>query len=194
MNIKITSDSTCDLPSDLLQKYNIDIIPFQIEKGGKLFRDGVNIFPEDIFKHVDAGGTICTTSAVNPDEYKLFFEQFASQYEALVHINLGSGFSSCYQNAFLAAQEFENVFIVDSKNLSTGHGHIVMEAAIKAEEGYSPDDILEHLAGIIPKVRASFLLDRLDYMVKGGRCSSIMALGANLLRLKPCIEVVSNDL
>ena len=189
MSIKITSDSTCDLSADILEQYHIGILPLQIEKEGHTFRDGIDIFPEDIFKFVDEGGAFCKTSAMNPEGYKLFFDKFTREYEAVIHINIGSSFSSCYQNACLAAQEFKNVFIVDSKNLSTGHGHIVLEAAAKAEEGYSPDRILEHLAGIIPKVRASFLLDRLDYMVKGGRCSSVMALGANLLKLKPCIEV-----
>ncbi|HAX50711.1 DegV family protein [Muricomes intestini] len=189
MNIKITSDSTCDLSSDLLEKYNIDIIPLHIEKENDMFQDGVDIFPEDIFKHVYAGGALCTTSAVNPDEYQLFFQSLVGQYEAVIHINLGSGFSSCYQNACIAAKDFANVFVVDSRNLSTGQGHVVMEAAVKAQAACSANDILKHLERIIPKIRASFLLDRLDYMVKGGRCSSVLALGANLLSLKPCIEV-----
>lgn len=189
MNIKITSDSTCDLSSHLLERYHIGIIPLRIEKEGKMFQDGIDIFPEDVFKHVDDGGALCTTSAVNPDEYQLFFHPLAKQYEAVIHISLGSGFSSCHQNARTAARDFSNVFIVDSRNLSTGQGHAVIEAASKAQEGSSVDDILRHLEKIIPKIRASFLLDRLDYMAKGGRCSSVLALGANLLRLKPCIEV-----
>ncbi|MGC4019277.1 MAG: DegV family protein [Muricomes sp.] len=194
MNIKITSDSTCDLSPELLEQYNISIAPLHVEKGGENFRDGIDIFPEDIFRHVDAGGELCKTSAVNPSEYKVFFEQFASDYKAVIHVTIGSGFSSCYQNAGIAAEEFENVFIVDSKNLSSGQGHCVMEAAVKAEEGCDAESILEHLGRIIPKIRASFLLDRLDYMAKGGRCSSVMALSANLLKLKPCIEVVDGEM
>ncbi|WP_242649421.1 DegV family protein [Clostridium kluyveri] len=189
MNIKITSDSTCDLSTDILQLYNISLLPLHIEKGGKIFQDGIDIYPDDIFYHVSNGGTISTTSAVNPLEYKSFFEQFVNKYDAVIHINIGSGFSSCYQNACIAAQEFENVFVVDSMNLSTGQGHVVVEAAIKAAEDYPIDCILECLAYMIPKIRASFLLDRLDYMAKGGRCSAVMALGANLLKFKPCIEV-----
>ncbi len=189
MNIKITSDSTCDLSAEILELYNISLLPLHIEKGGNMFQDGVDIYPEDIFYHVSNGGAICTTSAVNPLEYKSFFEQFVNKYDAVIHINIGSGFSSCYQNACIAAQEFGNIFVVDSMNLSAGQGHVVVEAAIKAAEGYPADRIMEELAYIIPKIRASFLLDRLDYMVKGGRCSAVMALGANLLKLKPCIEV-----
>ncbi|NLK74526.1 MAG: DegV family protein [Clostridiales bacterium] len=194
MNIKITSDSTCDISYELLKEYNIDIIPLHIEKGEKSFLDGIDIIPEDIFKHVDSGGEICTTSAVNPEEYKLFFEQYTDKYDAVIHINIGSGFSSCNRNANIGAEEFDNVYIVDSKNLSTGQGHVVMEAAVKAQEGYTCDKILEHLTNIIPKIRASFLLDRLDYMAKGGRCSSIVSLGANLLKLKPCIEVIDGKM
>jgi DegV family protein with EDD domain len=194
MNIKITSDSTCDLSQELVEQYNIGMIPIKIEKGGKTFRDGIDIFPDDIFSHVDAGGEICKTAAVNPTEYQSFFEQLSHRYEAVIHINLGSGFSSCYQNACEAGEEFSNVFVVDSNNLSSGQGHVVLEAAMKAREGCSVKDILEHLADIIPRVRSSFLLNRLDYMAKGGRCTMIRALGADLLRLKPCIEVADGKM
>ncbi len=190
MNIKITSDSTCDLSPELVEQYTIGVIPIKIEKGEETYQDGFDIFPGDIFRHVDAGGELCKTAAINPTEYKAFFEQFSCHYDAVIHINLGSGFSSCYQNACLAAKEYENVFVVDSKNLSSGQGLVVMEAAIKAKAGCSAKDILEHLAYIVPRVRSSFLLNRLDYMVKGGRCTMVKALGADLLRLKPCIEVI----
>lgn len=189
MNIKITSDSTCDLSTDIIQQYNITLIPLYIEKEKEQFQDGVDITADDIINHVNNGGDICTTAAVNPTDYSKFFEEFSNKYDAVIHINIGSGFSSCYQNACIVAQDFENVYVVDSKNLSTGQGHVVVEAAVKASEGCLPDNILEHLSDIIPKIHASFLLDRLDYMVKGGRCSSVVALSANLLKLKPCIEV-----
>jgi DegV family protein with EDD domain len=104
-------------------------------------------------------------------------------------VNIGSEFSSCHQNARLAAQEFDNVYVVDSRSLSSGHGLVLLEAALAAERGESAEAIVNYLNGIIPRVDASFVLDRLDYLVKGGRCSSAAALGANLLKLKPCIEV-----
>ena len=116
------------------------------------------------------------------------------EYDVVIHINLGSGFSSSHQNARLAAEEFENVYVVDSMNLSTGHGLVVVEAVKMKEAGMEPEKIYEALNELAPRVEASFVLDRLDYMVKGGRCSAVAALGASLLQLKPCIEVVDGKM
>ena len=189
MKIKITSDSTCDLSQELIQKYNIGICPLTVVKDGKTFTDGVDITPADIFAHVAAGGDLCSTTAINIDEYAAFFERFTGEYDALIHINLGSGFSSCHQNARLAADDFENVYVIDSQNLSTGQGLVVLKACELVSSGMDAASITEQLQSFTEKVEASFLLDQLKYMVKGGRCSSVAALGANLLGLKPCIEV-----
>lgn len=187
--IKILSDSTCDLTPALLQKYDITLTPLTVVKAGKSFRDGVDITPADIFAHVDGGGALCSTSAVSEYEYATFFSRYAPDYDAVVQITIGSGFSACYQNACLAAQGFDNVFVVDSENLSSGQGLLVMEAVRLAEAGQSGEDIARALRELAPKVEASFLVERLDYLYKGGRCSAVAALGANLLGLKPCIEV-----
>lgn len=187
--IKILSDSTCDLTPALLQKYDITLTPLTVVKDGKPFRDGVDITPADIFAHVDGGGALCSTSAVSEYEYATFFSRYAPDYDAVVQITIGSGFSACYQNACLAAQGFDNVFVVDSENLSSGQGLLVMEAVRLAEAGQSGEDIARALRELAPKVEASFLVERLDYLYKGGRCSAVAALGANLLGLKPCIEV-----
>ncbi len=187
--IKILSDSTCDLTPALLQKYDITLTPLTVVKDGKSFRDGVDITPADIFAHVDGGGALCSTSAVSEYEYATFFSRYAPDYDAVVQITIGSGFSACYQNACLAAQGFDNVFVVDSENLSSGQGLLVMEAVRLAEAGQSGEDIARALRELAPKVEASFLVERLDYLYKGGRCSAVAALGANLLGLKPCIEV-----
>ena len=187
--IKILSDSTCDLAPELLQKYDITLTPLTVVKGGEPFRDGVDITPADIFAHVDGGGALCSTSAVSEYEYATVFSQYVSDYDAVVQITIGSSFSACYQNACLAAQAFDNVFVVDSENLSSGQGLLVMEAARLAEAGQSGEDIARALRELAPKVEASFLVERLDYLYKGGRCSAVAALGANLLGLKPCIEV-----
>ena len=189
MKIKITSDSTCDLSSALCQKHNIDLFPLTVIKDGESFKDNLTITPADIFAHVAAGGDLCSTAALNIEEYTEVFRKYASQYDGVIHINISSGFSSCYQNARLAAEEFDNVRVVDSLNLSTGQGLIVLKACELAQTCENLDEIVEKLNEIIPKVEASFVLDRLEYMVKGGRCSSAAALGANLLGLKPCIEV-----
>ena len=189
MSIKITSDSTCDLSPALLQRYHIDLLPLSIIKGGAPYRDGLEITPSDISRHVADGGELPTTTAVSVGDYSQRFAQLSPRYEAVIHINIGSGFSSCYQNACIAAEEFDNVYVVDSKNLSTGQGHIVVEAALAAEAGMESQDILTFLNGLIPRVEASFIINRLDYLAKGGRCSTVAALGANLLKLKPCIDV-----
>lgn len=189
MKIKILSDSTCDLSMELLEKYDITLVPLTVIKNGEAFSDGVNITPAEIFAHVAAGGDLCSTTAMNVGEYIEYFQKYAADYDGVLHINIGSGFSSSYQNACLAAEDFENVRVVDSQNLSTGQGLVVLKACQLANECESLDDLHEKVQEFTSHVEASFLLDQLTYMVKGGRCSSVVALGANLLNLKPCIEV-----
>ena len=192
MNIKIMSDSTCDLPRDIVEKYNIEIVPLTIVKDGQAYSDGVDIAPADIFAHVAAGGDLCSTAALSVGEYQDRFAKFSSSYDGILHISISAEFSSSYQNACLAAEEFDNVRVVDSRNLSTGQGLVVLKACELAQSCSNLEELEElqqQLNAFTSKVEASFLLDRLEYMVKGGRCSSAAALGANLLNLKPCIEV-----
>lgn len=189
VNIKITADSTCDLSPELVEAYGIEIIPLCVIKDGKSFRDGVDITPEDIFAHVAGGGDLCTTSALNVSEYQEKFAELSPKYDAVIHINVSSDMSSSFQNATIAAKDFQNVFAVDSRNLSTGSGHVVLRAAEMAKSGMAPAEIVERLKELTGRVEASFVIDRLDYLKKGGRCSSLAVLGANLLNLKPCIEV-----
>ena len=194
MKIKITADSTCDLSPALIRENDIELFPLYVTKGEKSFRDGVDIFPEDIIAYVAAGGSLCSTSAVNIGDYADRFAMLSEEYDGVIHISLGSGFSSAYQNACIAAADYPNIRVVDSQNLSTGHGHLVMEACRLRETSDNIDAIAAELADIAPRIETSFLLDRLDYMVKGGRCSMVAALGANLLQLKPCIEVVDGKM
>lgn len=195
MNIRITSDSTCDLSPDYLQAHRVELLPLYTMKGGETFRDGVDIHPQDIFDHVAAGGDLCSTAANNVSDYQELFARLLPECDAIIHIDISADFSSCYQNACVAASELPNVYVVDSRNLSSGHGHIVCEAVNMAEEGkLSPQEIVDRLNELTSRVEASFLLDRLDYMVKGGRCSMVVALGANLLHLKPCIEVIDGKM
>ena len=189
MNIKIISDSTCDLPRALVEKYNISIFPLTVIKNGENFRDNETITPADIFAHVAAGGALCSTAAGNVGEYEELFARYAADYDGVVHVNIGSGFSSSYQNACLAASEFDNVIVIDSQNLSTGQGLIVLKAAQLASKATDLQQLKASIEAFVPKVESSFVLDQLKYMAKGGRCSSVAALGANLLNLKPCIEV-----
>ena len=189
MNIKITADSTCDLSPELLERYDITLTPLSVIKDGKPYLDGVEINPEVIFRHVDNGGALCSTSAVNVDSYKTLFKELSGKYDDVIHITIGSLFSACYQNASIAAASFPNVHVVDSMNLSTGQGHLVIEAAQLAAQGLGAMEICSQLNAMRSRVHATFIMDRLDYMQKGGRCSSVMALGGKLLKIKPCIAV-----
>lgn len=187
--IKITADSTCDLSPQILSALDIEVFPLHVLVDEQDYLDGVDITPEDIFKYVSEQGKTCKTSAVNTFEYTNLFTKLAPKYEAIIHICLGSDFSSCYQNAQIASQDFDNVYVVNSANLSTGSGHIVYEAVLMAKEGVAPQEICERLEMLIPKIEASFVIDKMDYLRKGGRCSGIEALGATLLKIKPSIEV-----
>lgn len=189
MNIKITSDSTCDLSQELLEQHNISIFPLTVIKDNQAYSDGITITPDEIFAHVAAGGNLCSTTAGSVGEYQELFAKYADKYDGIVHINISSEFSSSYQNACLAAEEFENVLVVDSRNLSTGQGLVVLKVCELADSCASLEEIDSYIREFVDKVEASFLLDQLQYMVKGGRCSAVVALGANLLNLKPCIEV-----
>ena len=189
MRIKITADSTCDLSPALLEKYDITLAHLIVNKNGEEFIDGVTITPADIFAHVAAGGDLCSTAALGVGDYQDLFAKFASDYDAVVHISISSEFSSSYQNAYLAATEFDNVRVIDSRNLSTGQGLVVLAACEMGESCTDLDKMCADLVELTGRVEASFVLDQLKYMVKGGRCSSAAALGANLLNLKPCIEV-----
>ena len=189
MNIKILSDSTCDLSAQLLAENNITLVPLTVVKGDEQFKDGVTITASEIFAHVANGGDLCSTAANSIGEYADKFEEFAGQYDGIILINISSEFSSCYQNACLAAEDFPNVRVIDSRNLSTGQGLVVLKACELAKTATDLDTLADELRAFTAKVEASFLVDKLDYLVKGGRCSSVAALGANLLNLKPCIEV-----
>lgn len=192
--IKITADSTCDLSPEILKSFNISLMPLHVLINEDDYLDGVNITPADIFKFVGEQGKTCKTAAVNTFEYERFFTEQSPNYDAIIHISLGSEFSSSYQNAKIAAENFNNVYIVNSRNLSSGSGHVVYEAALMTREGLEAKTICEKLNTLIPKVDSSFVIDKMDYLRKGGRCSGVEALGATLLKIKPSIEVVDGKM
>lgn len=189
MEITITADSTCDLSPELIEKYNIVIIPLSVQIGDGSFHDGVDIQAMDVITSFEDKGLLAKTSAVSIGEYMEFFKRFTDQDGHVIHINIGSSFSTCYQNAVLAGEELGNVTVIDSQNLSTGQGHVVVRAAQLRDQGKTPEEIKAALEDLIPRIDASFLLDTLTYLHKGGRCSAVAALGSNLLKVKPCIEV-----
>lgn len=193
MNIRISSDSTCDLSADLIERYNVNIVPLSVNMDGKFYKDGLEITSREIFRHVSAGG-MCSTAAVNVDEYLHIFQGLKKDADAVIHFTISSDMSSCYQNAKLAAAEFDEVYVIDAENLSSGIGQLVLEAAIMAQKGMAAGEIADAVNRMKKKLDVSFILDTLEYLRKGGRCSSVAALGANILSLKPCIEVVDGKM
>ena len=194
LNIKITADSTCDLSAALLAQWNISLIPMHILMGDESYLDGVTIHPADVFAHAQNGGKMPKSAAPNLVEYTDFFAPFAAEYDAVIHITVGSKFSSCFQNARLAAQEYENVYVVDSENICTGQGYLVLQAARWAADGLPPKSISLRLQSLAKRVELSFVLNQLDYMAKSGRCSGVLAFGANLLGIKPSLAVIDGEL
>ena len=187
--IIISSDSTCDLSKELVDRYQIRIQPMGISLGDQIYRDGVDITPDMIYAHHEKTGQLPKTSAINVVEDMEYFEELTKDGSAVIHFTISSSMSSTYNNACVAAQEFENVYVVDAKNLSTGSGLLVLAAAEMAQEGLEAQQIVEKLNDLADRVDASFVVDNLEYLVKGGRCSALAAFGANLLQLKPCISV-----
>lgn len=189
MSVKISADSTCDLSRALIDAHHIGITPLYIVMQDKAYLDGVEITREDLFKKAAETGKIGSTAAVNVEDYQKFFAKAKENHEGIVHFTISSDMSCCYQNACIAAQDFENVYVVDSRNLSTGIGHLVVDAAIMAENGASAEEIFRAMEDKKRRLDVSFVINTLEFLKMGGRCSSLAALGANVLGLKPCIEV-----
>lgn len=190
MNIKISADSTCDLSPELIQRYDIGISPLYIVRDGESLVDGVDITPDEIYAHVEAGGSMCSTAAVSVYDYVEFFRKELESADAVVHFHISGDMSACYQNACIAAAEVGNVYPVDARNLSTGIGLLVLEAAELARAGQlTAQEIQERMNQRREMLDVSFVVEQLGYLRKGGRCSSVAALGANMLSLRPCIQV-----
>ena len=192
--LKITCDSTCDLSAEQYNRYDISVIPLSVAMGDKLYRDGVDIKPEELFSYVEETGKLPTTSAISVGEYEDFFRPFVEEGYEVVHINLSSELSSSHQNARIAAQELGNVFVVDSRSLSTGSGHLVILAAELASSGYDGAYIAKSLDDMKGQLDVSFVLQTLDYLHKGGRCSGLARFGANMLKLRPEIVMENGTL
>ncbi len=190
MNIKISADSTCDLSPQLIQRYDIGISPLYIVRDGESLVDGVDITPDEIYAHVEAGGSMCSTAAVSVYDYEEFFRKELESADAVVHFHISGDMSACYQNACIAAAEVGNVYPVDARNLSTGIGLLVLEAAELAKKGeLTAQEIQKRMEQRRELLDVSFVVEQLGYLRKGGRCSSVAALGANMLSLRPCIQV-----
>lgn len=190
MKIRITSDSTCDLSKELVEKYDVGIIPLAVVMGGNVYHDGIDIKPQDIFDNVAKTGVLPKTSAPSIEEYTEFFANQLKDCEAIVHYNISSKASSSHENAKNAAKTFnKKVFVVDSMALSTGQGLLVLKACDLAAAEKSPREIVEITEGLRNNVNTSFVPDALDYLHKGGRCSLASLMGAKVLKLHPMIDM-----
>ena len=189
MQIRMTADSTSDLTPEILRKYEIGIAPLSVIINGEVFHDGIDVTPRDIFRAAEAGQSV-RTAAVNTYEYKEFFRNQLKNCDQLVHICLGSGFSTCYSDAVEAAAEVGNVFVVDSRNLTTGSGMLVLEGIRMIQDGAADGKaVAEALQAKTGLVSTSFVVRTIDYLRRGGRCSGLEALGAKMLHIRPSIVV-----
>lgn len=188
-DIAITTDSTCDLPQRFIDENDITVVPLTVLLDDTVYRDGVDIKPDDVYSFVEKTGKLPKTSAVTPAEYFEVFKQLTDEGKKVVHIGFSSGLSSSFQNACVAASEFDNVFCVDSKTLCTAQGLLVLKACDYRAKGMDAKKIADRVTKLVPKVSATFVLDGLEYLHKGGRCSSVARFGANVLGIKPSIAV-----
>ncbi len=194
MKICISCDSTCDIPKDLLEKYDIHLMPITIMLGTEEHHDGIDVTPEDIFNFVDKTNELPKTSAVNVYEYTEYFKKLRQEYDAIIHFSLSFAISSTGNNARLASNDVDNVYVIDTKSLSSGSGLLALSCVDKIKEGKDIKTIVKELEEEANKVQASFLLDTLRFLHKGGRCSSIALLGANVLKIKPRISLVDGKM
>lgn len=198
--VKICCDSTADLlnevrETDLYKKNDISVVPLYVRIDEEEYLDGVDITMRQLLERCSKSNKLPQTAAPEVERLKGIFKELTEDGSELVYITISSGFSSSYNNAELAAEDLPGVFVVDSLNLSSGVGHVVLEAVDMAKKGMSGAEIKKRLdEDIVPKVETSFVLDRLDFMVRGGRCSAVSALGANILQLHPGIEVADGGM
>ncbi len=188
MKIAISAESTIDLTQDLIEKYNINIVPFHIVLGDKEYEDD-KVTTDEIIEFVDKNKILPKTSAVNEVQFETAFSKLLKTYDAVIHFSLSSNISSAYDNAYRVAEKYKQVYVIDTKSLSTGIALLAIFAAKLAENGEKPENIVEKCLARVPQVQASFVLKRLDYLYKGGRCNSLAYFGANLLKLRPQILV-----
>jgi len=192
MKVKITADSTIDLTPELVERFDIAVLPLVVTLDDKTYYDGVDIKPEDLYEYFDKTGDVPKTGARSPEDYKDFFQKYLDEGYEIVHIGIGADLSSCYNNIMIAVQDLKGVYPVDSRTLSSGSGLLAMYASdlVKLNK-YSAQEIAQKVAERAKHGQSSFIIEKLKFLYKGGRCSMLSMLGANLLRLKPCIQVVN---
>ena len=189
--IKITCDSTCDLTEELYKRFDIEVVPLEVTLGDRVCYDGVDVSTDELYEYAKRTGTLPKTSAISVGAYEDVFRKWTEAGYAVIHINISNKLSACHQNACIAAEGMSSVYVIDSLNLSSGSGQLAMAAAEMAAEGMEASEIAEQLTEMRTRLDVSFVLQTLEYLHKGGRCSGVAALGANLLKLRP--EIVVSD-
>ncbi|WP_018753336.1 DegV family protein [Paenibacillus sanguinis] len=195
-SIKIFADSTCDLPSEWIQQYDIGIVPLYVTFTDQIYKDGVDLTVPKLYDKVTESGSLPKTAAPSPADFIQSFAPFVQEERQILYISLSSELSSTYQNALLAAAEFAegDVTVFDSLNLSSGIGLLVMKAAHAVEQGKGIPEIIELLTAVRPQVETEFVIDSLDYLYKGGRCSGMQNIVGSLLKIRPVIKVVNGKM
>lgn len=188
MKIAISTESTCDLPKELIDKYGFEIIPYSVILGDDVVVDDASL-PAKIFEYVEKTKILPKTSAINEIQYKEYFSKLLEKYDAVIHISLSSGLTSSVAHAETAISKMKNVYLIDSLSLSTGIALLAIYAKELVDQGLEPEAIVEKVKARVPFVQASFVVERLDYLYKGGRCNSLAYFGANLLKIRPQIVV-----
>jgi len=196
MKIKITGDSTIDLTSEQRKKFNIDVIGVNVIFDGKEYQDGVNISSDQLLEMIDKTGNLPKTASLNAQNYIDFFQKFFDEgYDSVIHFSFSSELSLLNSAAVQASKEMKNVYVINTLSLSSGSGLLALHAAELAQsKKYDAKTIFEKCQARVPAIQASFVLDKLTLLHKGGRCSMIAAIGANLLKIKPCIQVVEGKM
>ncbi len=194
--VKVFSDSTSDLPSDLIVQHQIGILPLYVLFNEVSYRDGIDITTPDLYKKVEETGKLPKTAAPSPGDIITAFKPHIDADEDIIYIGLSQQLSATLNNARLAALEFPEgrIEVVDSQNLSTGIGLLVMRAVDLAAEGLDIHIIADHIKAMVPKVETEFIIDTLDYLHMGGRCSGLARFVGSMLKIRPSIKVVDGGM
>ena len=188
-NIIIAAESTADLSPALIEQFHIHVLRHGVRLGDAQFRDGLDVTPENVFSYYRETGELPKTYSVNVAEYEAFFKQATDDGSAVILFTVGSALSSSYQNAHIAAESFDGVYVVDSRNLSVGIAMLVLAACDMVRDGLDAAAVYERCCAMRDKVDMTFVVSDIEFLKNGGRCSAMAALGANLLQLKPCLLV-----
>lgn len=183
----ITAETTCDLSPEILKERNFRTIPITVVLGMEEKKDGAEIKAEELFDYVKQTGSLPKTAAVAREEYREFFTELRKEYETVIHVALSASASTSYNNASSAAEEVEGVYVIDSKALSTGQGLLMLKASDMLNDGIDPKAVYERTSALVSKVQTSFVVDTLDYLAKGGRCSSVALIASKILKIHPYI-------